>query len=110
MIPKHKPLRDRKYLDFLREQPCVVTGRMGNSDVESVDPAHFRWNTDGGTSMKSSDFFANPLIHSEHVLQGDMGEPKYWLGMCNENPQILCDFIKDALKWRYHMYKEGCGE
>lgn len=100
-VPKNKPHRNRKYLDWLREQPCIVTGRMGHPEVETVDPAHFRWGTNGGTSMKPSDYFANPLIHSQHVLQGNIGEEEFWFKVIDKDPSILRDFIKDALKWRY---------
>jgi len=100
--PKSKPLRDRKFLDWLREQPCLVTNRYGNSETETVDPAHFRWGTDGGASMKPSDCYATPLIHSEHLKQ-HRGEVSYWLEVINEDPAILCRFMKDALKWRYYQ-------
>lgn len=99
--PKSVPLRDRAYLDSLRDEPCLVTGRIGNSEVETVDPAHFRWGTDGATSMKPSDCFAIPLIHSEHTAQHN-GEKSYWTGVCITNPIILNEFIKDALRWRYY--------
>jgi len=104
-IPKNKPSRDRKFLDWLREQPCLVTGRYGNPDIETVDPAHFRWGTNGGTSMKPSDYFANPLIHSEHDKQGRVGEEAYWLDVVNKNPRILQEFIAHALRWRYFIWK-----
>jgi len=94
-------LRDRKYLDWLREQPCLVTGQIGNSDIETVDPAHFRWGTDGGASMKPSDCFATPLLHSMHAHQGALGEPKFWEVTVIKTPRILQEFIKDALRWRY---------
>lgn len=38
LLPKRRDIPDgRKYLDSLRELPCVVTGRVGN-----VEPAHLR--------------------------------------------------------------------
>lgn len=101
---KKKPLRDRKYLDWVREQPCIVTGREGHPDVMTVDPAHFRWGTDGSTSSKPSDFYVMPLIHSEHDKQGG-GEVSYWLNEVNLNPQLLQEFIADALQFRYNEWK-----
>lgn len=102
--PKNPPLRDPAYLKWLREQPCIVTGRRGN-DNETVDPAHFRWGTDGGMGLKPSDCYALPLLHSEHLSQGN-GEPSYWLAAVRKNPRLLCEFIGDALRWRYHVWKE----
>tara|TARA_R110000744_G_scaffold107013_8_gene203455 strand:+ start:4054 stop:4374 length:321 start_codon:yes stop_codon:yes gene_type:complete len=103
-MQKQKAIRDRKFLDWLRDQPCIVTGANG-SDHETVDPAHLRWNTGGGTGLKPSDCFANPLLHSEHIKQGDMGEKLYWLEAVNNDPQILADFMADALRWRYFVWK-----
>lgn len=100
MIPKSPSKKDRPYLDRLRELPCLVTGRLNNPDIESVVPAHFRWGTNCGTGMKPSDWFANPLLHSEHEKQG-RDEEQYWIDAVTAEPLILRDFIRDALKWRY---------
>ena len=79
----------------------ILAFRYGSGN-ETVDPAHFRWGTDGGMGVKPSDNFVNPLIHSEHLKQGD-GEVSYWLEVVNEDPAILCRFIKDALRYRYEQ-------
>tara|TARA_R110001632_G_scaffold212533_1_gene338458 strand:- start:12 stop:332 length:321 start_codon:yes stop_codon:yes gene_type:complete len=105
-MQKTKAIRDRKYLDWVRDQPCLVTGVYSN-DYETVDPAHFRWNSGGGTGLKPPDSMVNPLVHSEHMKQGAMGEQEYWLEAVNKNPQILNEFIKDALKWRYFQWKQS---
>ena len=99
-LPKSPRIHDRKYLDSLHDLPCLVTGRYGNPHTETCDAAHLRWLTNCGTGMKPSDWFAIPLLHSEHVKQGD-GEQKYWLDAVNNNPLILNEFMKDALKYRY---------
>lgn len=95
-------MKDRKFLDRLREKPCLITGKMG-SEHETIDPAHFRWGTDGGIGKKPSDCFANPLLHSQHMRQGRIGETTFWLEAVNAEPLLLRDFIKDALRWRYFM-------
>ncbi len=100
LLPKSPRVHDRKYLDSLRELPCLVTGRLGNPHTETVDPCHFRWGGTGGAGMKPSDWYAIPLLHSEHMKQGE-GERKYWLEAVHDNPLILAEFIRDALKWRY---------
>lgn len=98
---KSPPVRDDGYLKSLRREHCLVTHRQGHGEVETVDPAHFRWGTDGGASSKPSDWFAIPLIHSEHAKQHQIGEKTYWLTAVNENPEVLGEFIRDALRWRY---------
>lgn len=102
-MQKTKAIRDRKYLDWIRDQPCIVTGIYGDEN-ETVDPAHFRWNAGGGMGYKPPDNMVNPLRHGQHLLQGQMGEQAYWLEIVNREPLILNEFIKDALKWRYHQW------
>ena len=63
-------IRDRKYLDSLRSQPCILTGRRGD-DYESVDPMHIGT---AGKGLKSSDDEALPVTHSMHVLAHQKGE------------------------------------
>lgn len=69
-FPKSPPLRDRAYLDWLREQRCIFTGRYGN-DFESVVPAHIGT---AGKSMKSPDNEALPILDSVHKRMHQQGE------------------------------------
>jgi len=64
-------IRDRKYLDYLREQPCILTGRIGHSEVETVDPMHIGT---AGKDLKSSDDEAIPVIHHLHARGHSNGE------------------------------------
>ena len=48
---REEPLRDPKFIKWIREQPCLVTGRYGSGN-ETVDPAHFRWGTPVETLSK----------------------------------------------------------
>ena len=67
-------VRNRKYLDWLREQPCAVSGQWAPSD-----PCHtFKGTGGGGIGLKSTDKYALPLSHAEHVKQSLMPEMKYW--------------------------------
>lgn len=70
MIPKQKPLRDRKYLDSLKTQRCIITGRSG-SDYDAIDPMHIGT---AGKSIKSGDDEALPVLHSLHVEAHQHGE------------------------------------
>ena len=63
-------VRDRAYLDWLRTQPCILTGQRGN-DSEAVDPCHIG---QAGIGMKAGDDLALPVLHSLHVLMHNEGE------------------------------------
>lgn len=63
-------LRDRKYLDWLKRQPCIVTG-LSDSEYDAVDPAHIGTL---GKGIKSPDNEALPLSHSLHLLAHQRGE------------------------------------
>ena len=71
MVTHMRPiLRDRKYLDHLREQRCILTGLYGN-DNEAVDPVHIGT---AGRGLKSSDDEALPIAHYLHVEGHNHGE------------------------------------
>ena len=70
LLQRNPPLRDRKYLNWLRTQPCIVTGQYGD-DHETVDPAHMGT---AGVGLKSDDCLALPLLHSIHAACHQKGE------------------------------------
>lgn len=63
-------LRDRPYLDYLRTQPCVITGLRG-SEQETVDPCHI---STAGKGIKSPDNEALPILHRFHAMAHNSGE------------------------------------
>ena len=63
-------IRDRNYLDWLRHQRCILTGRSG-SDDETVDPVHIGT---AGKSIKSSDDEVLPVLHTYHAIGHQHGE------------------------------------
>lgn len=63
-------IRDRKYLDSLRSQSCILTGRSGD-EYEAIDPMHIGT---AGKGIKSSDDEALPITHSLHLLAHQKGE------------------------------------
>lgn len=80
--PKHPPVRDRAYLEYLKTQPCILTGFRA-TDSEAVDPAHIG---QAGMGMKSGDDEALPIRHSLHARMHNTGEMEiisrnmpYWL-------------------------------
>jgi hypothetical protein len=68
-------LRDRKYLDWLRTQPCIITGARKSSAwplvSQSVDPLHVGT---AGKGLKSPDDETLPVSHSLHMEGHQSGE------------------------------------
>ena len=62
-----KPLRDRKYLDYLRTQRCIISGVSG----DDIDPAHIGTH---GRGVKSPDNEALPIRHIYHMRMHNEGE------------------------------------
>lgn len=87
-VPKLNPIRDRKYLDWLRDQPCILTGWRATEE-SAVDPVHVGTL---GKSIKSSDDEALPVWHALHKFGHDHGE----MSMFRKNmPDWL---LRDALR------------
>lgn len=69
-VPKINPVRDREYLDWLRGQPCILTG-WSATEENAVDPIHIGTL---GKGIKSSDDEALPVRHEFHVRGHNEGE------------------------------------
>lgn len=63
-------VRDRPYLDWLRTQPCILTGVVTH-DSETVEPAHIGT---GGKGFKNSDDCAVSMLHRFHSGGHQHGE------------------------------------
>lgn len=63
---KLKPFRSKKYTDWVKSLPSVVSGRPAD------DPHHIKGNGFGGTT-KPSDVFTIPLTRDEHDELHQMG-------------------------------------
>lgn len=72
-VPKMQPVRDRKYLNFLHDAPCLITGACGH-DGETVDPAHLG----AFKGMKRGDDETLPILHRFHKIGHDKGEMTMW--------------------------------
>ena len=80
---KIKAIRNRKYLDWLRDEECPVSG------VTPCEPAHtFKSTGGGGTGHRSSDDCALPLSNLEHRKQSGMSELKYWRDVLVSKPVL----------------------
>ncbi len=95
-------IRDRKYLDSLRHERCIVTGRRG-TDQESVVPAHIGT---AGKGLKAPDNEALPLHHAIHNAMHQSGE------MTVLREHLPDDVLREALralareryaKWRTNL-------
>ena len=70
MISKHKPVRDKKYLEWLRIFSCVNCHQYKN-EYEDIVPAHqtipeLKYISVKGTSIKEHDNWALPMHKTEH--------------------------------------------
>ena len=74
LTPSTPVLRDRAYLDWLRTQPCIITGHRG-TEHESVDPMHIGTL---GKGIKSPDNEALPVGHSLHARAHQVGEVTFF--------------------------------
>lgn len=95
LIEKHAPIRDRKYLDWLREQPCVVTG------LRDCEPAHVGTL---GKGIKSSDSEALPLHWAKHREAHQKGE----ISMFRQHlpDSVLREALRAYARERYREYLE----
>lgn len=73
MPPVYKidKVEDRAYLDWLRTQPCIITGLYGN-DNETIDPAHL------GSKRNHGDDEALPVLHRFHAIGHQKSEVAMW--------------------------------
>lgn len=99
-------LRDRNYLDWLRDQRCWITWES-SQDFYAVDPAHIGT---AGKGIKSHDFEALPLRHSKHQEQHQKGEVTFWTQEFRLYPKCLMDTLKCVGVVYYLKYKLGISQ
>ena len=75
---KSKPVKDKDYLSFLHNLPCIVTGRtpVEAAHISYAEPKYGKLGR--GKASKESDLWAVPLHKSEHDRQHSMNERAYW--------------------------------
>ena len=94
-LSKHAAHRNAKYLSWLRKRPCVVSGEKAQC------AHHIRLGTNGGCSLKPSDYFCVPLLHKYHTTGPDalhlIGEETF-LRLFNLNyKEIFVKQLRDYL-------------
>ena len=98
-------IEDRKYLDWLRTQPCIVSLEESPVERPSSEPAHLRLLGGGGTALKPGDNHAVPLHHWLHKQEQRLGPQRFWAQMAEEYPDLLWRLLIEVAEARYENYK-----
>lgn len=90
MHPQHELHTDEDYLQWIREQPSIISGRPAPSDPHHV------WNT--GKKGKRNDYLAVPLTREEHTHYHSWGhktfEERYNVELMWEIQKLNAKYIK----------------
>lgn len=73
-----KRIKDKPYLEWIHELPCIVTGRLGVEAAHISYPEPRYGKLGRGLGAKESDRWCIPLSPAEHRNQHSMGERAYW--------------------------------
>ena len=76
--------RDKKYLEWIREQPCAISG----STIDVV-AHHVTIYANRGIGQKPSDYWCIPLRADTHTHLHNLGEREFWLQMEKSDPHII---------------------
>ncbi|WP_290736498.1 hypothetical protein [Halobacteriovorax sp. JY17] len=105
-LSKHRGHRNQKYLTWLRGKNCVVSGKKAEC------AHHIRLGTNGGTSIKPSDYFCIPLLNEFHTTGSSalhiIGEETFLklFGLSPKN--LFITFLKEYLSENYDvLYMPG---
>lgn len=98
-LSKHKPHRNIKYLTWLRTKNCVVSGKKAEC------AHHIRLSTNGGTSLKPSDYFCIPLLNEFHTSGPSalhiIGEETFLNRFSLEPKKLFIGLLRDYLQETY---------
>ena len=97
-------IRDRKYLDWLRTQRCIITGQIG-TEYLAVDPAHVGT---AGKGIKSSDDEVFPVRHDIHAEMHAHGEMTYYRN--NLSDAVLREALRAYAREQYQEYLTSVSE
>jgi hypothetical protein len=97
LFPKHNRIRDRAWLDEVRDQPCIVTG------ATPCEPAHIRYGLAGGMGLKPDDNLVVPLVPELHRLQHEIGELSFWNKQVQKDPGLIMRLLKEVATLRYDI-------
>ena len=85
-----KPAKDKKYLQWIRCHPCVVTGNPTNVVAHHVTVGALR-----GIGQKPTDYWAIPIDATEHRKLHDMGELRYWQAWSMDPHHLILSFLSN---------------
>lgn len=94
--PKPRRDRDRAYLQWIRELPCIASACAGMiTPPGSVDAAHVSYLGAKGLGSKVSDRLCVPLSRAAHTEQHDTNERLWWARL-GVDPRSLTAALSDA--------------
>lgn len=86
--------RNKKYMQFIREQPCCLTGMEGN-DYHGVDPHHEPLPGIGTMGGKPCDSRCIPIAHLLHCKMEDVGSSrKKVFADYGVDPEVVIESMK----------------
>lgn len=92
------PERSAAYLDFIRSQPCIVSGARAG-----IEAHHFAKRGSKAMGAKVSDFSTVPLHRIEHAYWHSHGTLR---GMTRAESEALMLSAQDRLRKRYEASEE----
>jgi hypothetical protein len=100
--PRRRAGACRPYLDWLKLQPCCITGMRSDASGYGVDPAHIKTRGSGGDDL----YNAVPLIRRLHDIQHQMGWPEFekWYGI---GAKALAQEYTEEFLTLYPQYRES---
>lgn len=94
--PKKAKIEDRKYLNWLHTQPCIITGLLG-SEYETIDPAHL------GTRRTHGDDEVLPVLHRFHGNGHQHSEARMWREHLPD--YVLIEALRALAREMYRKYR-----
>ena len=93
---KRPRIKNEKYLDFIRDLPCVLTGAQAEAaHVRSSSLIHGKRET--GKGERPDDLWAIPLCPEKHRLGKDaqhtMNEMLFWASEGVPDPFVICALL-----------------
>jgi hypothetical protein len=87
MFPKNKPARSPKYLMFVRQHPCCLTGKL-----QGIDAHHQNKDGHGGKGTKCCDSRAIPIHYEMHNRMESPGNSrKATFEKHNVDPEVVIE-------------------
>jgi len=107
MIPKNKPLRDKKYMKSHEHNRCVFTGCL------PCVGHHLKFPKLGGMGMKPPDDYTIPVTHAIHQEIHSQGEMRtfrkymYWLEGAEQQDDKIKAWVLIQAREHYKKYLQG---